>query len=127
MLTFLTILGIYFGGMASFALWDAYLGFGVEFDGGDWPPLWLALVAWPIALPFAIGAKVSSSLDDVRETRVIKAAERKRMRVAVQKEQERILQQVEEEISNVEVEDQDSTPYARIVSGSSGSYARRTK
>lgn len=127
MITFLIILGIYFTGLALFALWDAYIGFGIEFDGGDWPPLWLALVTWPFALPFAVGAKVSSSLDNVRENRIIKAAERKRMRVAVQKEQERILQQVEEEIANVEVEDHDDTPYARIVSGSSSSYARLTK
>jgi len=91
MVIFLGIVAAYFVGMTCFALWDAYFGFGVEFDGGDWPPLWLALVCWPLALPFAIGAKVSSSLDSVREARVIKSEERKRMRVAVQKEQERIL------------------------------------
>ncbi len=37
------------------------------------------------------------------------------------------MEQVEREMDYVEVEDQDATPYARIVSGSSGSYARRAK
>lgn len=127
MFIFLTILGIYFGGMACFALWDAYIGFGVEFDGGTWPPMGLALGVWPLVLPFAIGAKLMSGLDGVKENRIAKAHARKRLRIAAQQEEERIIQQVEQEIANVEVEDQDDTPYARIVSGSSSSYAKRSR
>jgi hypothetical protein len=122
MLWALAIVGIYLGGMACFALWDAYIGFGVEFDGGTWPPMGLALGIWPIVLPFAIGAKLMSGLDSVKEARIAKEFTQKRLRIAAQKEQEEILQQVEEEMSHVEDEGKKSTPYARIVGTSSSRY-----
>lgn len=105
MITFLTILGIYFGGMFLFALWDAHIGFGVEFDGGDWPPMALALAFWPLTLPCAIVAKLMSGLNGVKDKRIQKAEQQKRIRVAAEKEQEALLEQIEREMS----EDEDLT------------------
>jgi hypothetical protein len=98
MITALTILGIYFGGMICFALWDAHIGFGVEFDGGAWPPAGLAYIFWPVTLFCAVVAAFSSSLDSVKEKRIKKAEQQKRIRVAAEKEQEALLEQIEREM-----------------------------
>lgn len=99
MLTFLTILGIYFGGMILFALLEAYVGFkDIEFDGGAWPPLGLAYGFWFLALPIATIASMSHALDGVRDARITKAKEQKRIRIAAQKEHEALMEQVEQEM-----------------------------
>lgn len=99
MITFLTILGIYFGGMALFALLEAYVGFkDIEFDGGTWPPLGIAYPFWFLCLPIATIASMAHSLDGVRDARITKAQERKRIRIAAEKEQEVLLEQIEREM-----------------------------
>jgi hypothetical protein len=105
MITLFTILGIHFGGMLLFALWDAYIGFGVEFDGGTWPPMLLALGFWPITLAATIIAGVSRSLQSVKDQRVKKRETQKRLRIAAEKEQEVLLAQIEREMQ----EDEDLT------------------
>lgn len=94
----LTILGIYFGGLICFALWDAHIGFGVEFDGGDWPPAMMAYGAWPLILVCALFAGFIRSLDTVKDRRLKKAEQQKRIRVAAEKEQEALLEQIEREM-----------------------------
>jgi hypothetical protein len=105
MIILFTILGIHFGGMLLFALWDAYIGFGVEFDGGTWPPIELALGFWPITLAATIIAGVGRSLRSVKDQRIKKQETRKRLRVAAEKEQEVLLAQIEREMQ----EDEDLT------------------
>lgn len=98
MIIFLTILGIYLGGMAAFALWDAYIGFGVEFDGGTWPPVGIAYPFWPITLVCAVIAGTSTRLESVKERRIKKAEMQTRVRIAAEKEQEALLAQIEREM-----------------------------
>jgi len=99
MITFLTILGIYFGGMIAFALWEAYVGFkDIEFDGDDWPPIGLAYGFWFLAFPIAAIVSFAHSLDGVRDARITRREERKRLRVAAEKEHEALMEQVEKEM-----------------------------
>jgi hypothetical protein len=100
-----TILGIYFGGMLLFALWDSYIGFGIEFDDNIWPPIQLALGFWPFALVAAIIAGIGMTLQSVKNQRIKKQDAQKRIRVVAEKEQEAILEQIEKEI----VEDENLT------------------
>lgn len=99
MFTFLTILGIYFGGMIAFALWEAFVGFkDIEFDGNTWPPLGLAYAFWFLAGPIATMAAFGNSLSTVRDRRIAKAEERKRIRVAAEKEHTQLMEQIEKEM-----------------------------
>jgi hypothetical protein len=98
MLLLMLVLGTYFGGMICFAWWDAYIGFGVEFDGGTWPPLGMALCVWPLVLPFTVAAKLMSGLSEIKAGRIRKAEQRKRIRIAAEKEQKALIQQVEQEM-----------------------------
>lgn len=99
MMTALTILGIYFGGMIFFALLEAYVGFkDIEFDGDAWPPIGLAYAFWFLALPIATMAAFGNSLNGVRDARITKAEERKRIRVAAEKEHTQLMEQIEREM-----------------------------
>ena len=85
--------------MIFFALLEAFVGFkDIEFDGGDWPPLGLAYAFWFLALPIALVASMSHALDGVRDARIAKAKERKRIRIAAEKEHEALMEQVEQEL-----------------------------
>lgn len=98
MIIFLTILGIYFGGMIAFALWDAHIGFGVEFDGGAWPPVGIAYPFWFLTLPCALIAGFAKRMDSIKEKRIKKAETQKRLRIAAEKEQEDLMAQIEREM-----------------------------
>ena len=41
---------LYVIGFISVYLWDAFVGFGYEFDGGSLPPLFLVASFWPITI-----------------------------------------------------------------------------
>ena|SRR5579864_4691163 len=102
MITFLTIAGIWMAGMVAFALWDAHIGFGVEFDGGAWPPTGIAYPFWFVTLPCTMCAGFARSLEGVKNKRIKKAEVQKRIRVAAEKEQEALLEQIEREMSEDE-------------------------
>lgn len=84
--------------MLAFALWDAYIGFGVEFDGGTWPPVGIAYPFWPITLVCAVIAGMSKRLEGVKEKRIKKEEMRARVRIAAEKEEEALLAQIEKEM-----------------------------
>lgn len=98
-MTLLMFLAFYFAGLVCFALWDAHIGFGVEFDGGDWPPAMMAYAGWPLTLVCAVFAAFIRTLDSAKNKRIQKAEQRKRIRVAAEKEQEALLEQIEREMS----------------------------
>jgi hypothetical protein len=98
MFTFLTIAGIWIGGMVAFSLWDAYVGFGVEFDGCGWPPMFIAVPFWFLAGPAAIIRGLFSRLEKVKDVRLAKAEQQKRIRIAAEKEQEALMAQIEREM-----------------------------
>lgn len=97
-MTLLTLLALWLGGMVAFALWDAHVGFGVEFDGKAWPPTGIAYPFWFIALPCALCAGFARSLDGARNKRIKKSEAQMRIRVAAEKEQEALLEQIEREM-----------------------------
>jgi hypothetical protein len=92
------ILGIYFGGMIAFAAWDAYIGFGVEFDGDDWPPMFLALTFWPLTLVAAIVAAIGGFMGNAKSARNERQKEQKRIRIAAEQERDTLLAEIEKEM-----------------------------
>ncbi len=96
----LYVIGIYLAGLIGFIVWDAAIGFGVEFDGGDWPPMIMAMVAWPLVVPLTVLAFISRSLEGVKEKRIARRESQRRLRIALKKEEEALLEQVEEELQS---------------------------
>ena len=120
---------IWFFGYALVALgiilWDAYIGFGFEFP--DWdhgPNVVVCAVCWPIALPIILLITFGKVVMSVKERRVEKAKEQRKIRIAAILERDRIIEQIEEEIGHVETESQNATEHARILPGSSSSYVK---
>jgi hypothetical protein len=85
-------------GMVSFALYDAYIGFGYEFDGNDWAPLPLAVLLWPVTLVFVGFHRALDSLKATRNKRITRAAEQKLIRIAVEKETQQAYQSLDDEM-----------------------------
>ena len=88
----------YLAGLVAFIVWDAIIGFGVEFDGGDWPPMALAVAVWPIMIPLALISVLLNSLQGLKEKRISRRETKRKLRIALQKEEETLLEQVEEEL-----------------------------
>lgn len=91
-------LALYAAGMLAFALWDAYIGYGVEFDGQAWPPVPIAYGAWPITLAATIVALLGRSLQGAKDRRIKKSETQKRIRIAAEKEEEALMAQIESEM-----------------------------
>lgn len=102
MLAVLLALGGYFLMMMAFYAWDAFIGFPVEFDGHDQPPLLLVAAFWPIAVPIIILYKFSLSLEQVKRKRVVKEKQLEKVRVAAQVEMDLYLEEVERELKRHE-------------------------
>lgn len=120
----LWILG-YFAVAAVIILWDAYIGFGFEFPDIDHGPnAAICAVFWPLALPIILMISFGKAVMSVKERRLEKAKEQRKIRIAAEKERDRILEQIEEEIGYVEAESQNATEHARILPGSSSRYAK---
>lgn len=118
------ILG-YLAVAAAIVLWDAYIGFGFEFPAiEDGPNAVCAGLFWPIGLPIILIICFSKSIATVKERRIEKAREVRRIRIAAEKERDKILEQIEEEIRHVEAESDNTSEHARILSGSSSSYIK---
>lgn len=90
-------------------LWDAYIGFGFEFPSiEDGPNAVVAGVFWPIGLPIILMIVFSNIVENAKERRIDRAREKRRIRVAAEREQKAILEQIEEEISHVEAKSQNA-------------------
>lgn len=90
-------------------LWDAYIGFGFEFpDIEDGPNAVVAGVLWPIGLPIILIIVLSIVLEKAKKGRIERSREKRRVRIAAEKEQEAILEQIEEEMSRVEAKGQNA-------------------
>lgn len=96
---FITIIWIL--GMVAFALYDAYVGFGYEFDGVIWPPLLLAVLFWPITLAFVALHRSLDTLDAAKKRRIARTEQQKLIRIAVEKETQQAYQSLDDEM-NVE-------------------------
>lgn len=120
----LWILG-YLAVAAAIVLWDAYKGFGFEFpDIEDGPNAVCAGLFWPIGLPIILVICFSKAIAGIKERRIEKAREVRRIRIAAEKEREQILDQIEKEIAHVETESDNTSEHARILSGSSSRYVK---
>lgn len=97
-MTLLTLIALWLGGMVAFALWDAHVGFGVEFDGQAWPPTGIAYPFWFITLPCALCAGFARSLEGTKNKRIKKAEQQKKIRIAAEKEQDALMEQIEREM-----------------------------
>ncbi len=107
MIIALCIMG-YIACIAGFMLWDAFVGLPANFDGHDNPPLWLVALFWPIATPCLMALQFSNFLEASKEKRVEKEKQRKRLRVAAEKEEQRVLRQLERELEGEDDERQSS-------------------
>lgn len=64
------IISIYLIWIPIFYLLDAYIGFAIDFDGNGNPPLILAALIWPIALPCFIVISFLNFCDRVKVKRL---------------------------------------------------------
>jgi hypothetical protein len=103
MILLLYIAGVYLSGIVAMLLWDAYIGFGFDFDGNDYPPFGLALIFWPLAFPIAFFIGFAGKLEGVKRKRIDKAKAQKRLRIAAEKETADLLDELEKEIKQKEV------------------------
>lgn len=99
MLGILIVLG-YVACIIGFCVWDAVIGFGPEYkwDGFNQPPLALAAVFWPIAVPFVAIDCFIDYMGNVKKRRLAREAKQARLRIAAEKELQAAMDQVEEEI-----------------------------
>lgn len=102
----LLYIGLYIAMIIAFCCWDAFIGFDVEFDGSDQPPLFVAAVGWPLTIPLLFIGKFLDILQDVKFTRIEKQEKKfqeiekqKKLRVALEYEEARCLEEVELEVS----------------------------
>lgn len=98
MITFLICFGIYIAMTIGFCYWDALIGLGYDFDGYQAPPLVLAALFWPLALPFVLVNGLANHVSNVKDKRIEREKKQRRVRVAAEKEAEKLMQQVEEEL-----------------------------
>lgn len=94
----LYIIGLYVAGIISMMLWDTYIGFGFEFDGNDYPPFPLALLFWPLALPLVIFIGLGIKLSKIKEKRISRANQKRKLRIAAEKETAELMEEIDREI-----------------------------
>ncbi len=92
---------IYFLGLLIFPLLDA-LSLDIQWDSYNYPPLWLAVIAWPIAVPALLMFEYFYFLERLKSKILDKKHNQKRLRIAAQKEQEELFLQIEEELNKNE-------------------------
>lgn len=81
MIILLSIIG-YFVVMACILLWDAFVGFSINFGTDD---LGVAAMLWPIGLPIILCVEFFKALDRVKKTRLNKRNEKeKKIRLALE-------------------------------------------
>jgi len=71
-------IGGYAAGGVAFALWDAYIGWGgeFEFNGNDTPPVIVGIAGWPIAIPLLVIYALVDGLSEVKKRRIRNREER---------------------------------------------------
>lgn len=97
----LIIFGIYITGIFGMWAWDAFIGFAIDFDGYNGPPLGLACAFWPLAFPIALLCGLAEKLENVKKRRVAREEQQEKVRIAAQKEIDIYMQEVEEELRTV--------------------------
>lgn len=102
---------IYIIGIVLFCLWDAAVGFGVDFDGHEQPPLALVAAFWPAAIPILLINSYANFLSSLKEKRIKKEREaselawqkkqkEEKLRIQLEREQEEYLKDVERELKS---------------------------
>jgi H+/Cl- antiporter ClcA len=100
---------LYIVGMFAVVAWDAFVGFNdgnggeVEFDGNNAPPLLLAVWFWPLIIAFVIVCAPLDFLKRSKRNRQTRQANKKKIRIARQREIEISLEEVDEELKNMKV------------------------
>lgn len=91
---------LYAAVLFGFLLWDAKIGFGFEWDGESYPPLFLAAVFWWITLPYVAASKFVTHLDKTKEVRKKKEEVRIRVQVEEEKAIEAAMDEVDREVAD---------------------------
>lgn len=73
----ITIFILYVCGLISFILWDACIGFGVDFDGTYNPPLFLVALFWFITVPCLLVYGFTKLCSYLKNARLKREADRK--------------------------------------------------
>jgi hypothetical protein len=94
------IVGLYLAVMVGFLLWDAKVGFGFEWDGYDYPPLFLAAGFWWITLPYVFVRKAVVYLDNAKKQRAEKEQTRIRIKLEDEKAVAAAMEEVEREMAD---------------------------
>lgn len=101
MLIALAIIGVWFFGIISFIAYDAFFGFGFEFDGHDLPPLGVPAVFWPIAVPILLFCALIDFFDKVKTNRKIKEENVRKIRISTQQELDKYMAEAEQEVKKI--------------------------
>lgn len=98
---------VYAAGLILFNLWDAFIGFGFEFDTdfSKGPTAWFSSLFWPVVFPICLVMALGSVLLSVKERRLERKAQRlakkeeaQRIRVAAEKEAQLFISQLDQEL-----------------------------
>ena len=84
-MTALLIIGLYVFAIIGFCLFDALVGFGFEFDGYNAPPLAVAAIFWPIAVPILLVFGFATYMEGLKKTRIAKQEHQRQLRVAAER------------------------------------------
>jgi hypothetical protein len=99
----LLVIGTYALGAIGFYLFDALIGWGVELDGYNNPPVSFVAFFWMIAVPCLIVVSIFRWINRLKVSRLEKQKQKKQLRVAAEKELKQIESQIEEELAFNEV------------------------
>jgi hypothetical protein len=95
------LLGLLYAAVTvGFLLWDAKIGFGFEWDGESYPPLFLAATFWWITLPYVFASKFAGHLDKVKDVRKKKEEVRIRVQIEEEKAIEAAMDEVDREVAD---------------------------
>lgn len=101
---------IYIGMVIAVCLWDSLVGFGIEFDGRENPPLFLIAMFWFISIPTILIFAFGYFLSYLKQKRIERnkkklriKADQERLRIKEEKEYQKIMKEVEEELKKSKV------------------------
>jgi hypothetical protein len=95
---FIFILLLYIIGIPLFYLGDAAIGYGVDFDGFETPPLSVVASFWPIAVPILLIHKFGKICVNLKTKRKEKESRKEKIRIALSDEEARAIEDAEKEV-----------------------------
>lgn len=89
--------------IGAFCLWDSWIGMPVNWNsyGSESPPLGIAAIGWPIAIPIVALIGFVNYLDEAKEKRKKQDKQKQKIRIAAEEELEKYNQEVEEEVQKI--------------------------